>query len=906
MPEENVDTALQIAREAIAEGIDTNDDLLYGYDEANQSWQVIIKYNGDIKKIETLFADTKVVELFNQYAVVTTKAQYLSAIAALPEVEYMEKPKKLYYNLDFSRSISCINAVQETASASPGQAVRLSGQGVLVGIVDSGIDYFHPAFRKADGSTRIAYLWDQSMQRDDSRVPIDYGYGQQYSMEDINAALEVGNRTEGQQIVPATDRGSGHGTSVAGVAAGNGAGSAGLQYRGVAIDSELIVVKLGRSDTDFAGTTEVMEGMDYILRKSLSLQRPVAINLSFGTNMGAHAGNSLFEDYITSLNGVWKNVIVAASGNEGDARHHASVNLVDLPVEIPFVIGQNERSLSLQIWKEYADDFLIEIETPSMTRVPVLAQNLIGTTYDTGTTRIFFYYGNPTPYSARQEIYMEWIPAMEGGFIESGIWKIYLTPQNIRDGQVELWLPTVEAIGLSTGFLFPEPNTTLTSPSSARKIIAVGAYRAENDSVASFSGRGNTADGRQGAANGLVYGGNMPGGEYGMTPGYEFTGTSTGGLKGVESYQDFSNPTAYEMKDGTLCWKLDTPVSEGDGFGFAISFKVDEGYWWEDYRIEDALTLEVCDTDKNSLSKVSGDVVVDSTSKSYSFTMPGTSSSVYIGDTPAAFETRLTGNRPMCYDDIQFDITYPASGVTLDTSGLKTSKESFTVGDPVKNTEEGTITQHVTTPAGYKGSSYLKLGTIGFKFDYKICTVGTKVPVVVSHFSYTPQRGDKVTKNSKFTYTYTVKEKLAAVENVSIDKYSNNSLTTRVYNWNIGEEADSLSDSSMLLGVATLKNTGGAASGAKIYHACFNTTSEAVNVTFATVPIEINASSKKVNVKWWGIDKNGKRQSGETLVEKNTGYNVGVLTIHNADLKDKNIVSLSEIEVGIVFIQSIL
>lgn len=139
MQEEKLDTSLQIALEALQEGMDTDRDLLYGYEPESESFRVIIKYNGDIKKIEEWYPDTKVVLLFNQYAIVTTKARYLTEIAKMTEVEYMEKPKKIYYNLDFSKEISCISRVQEQNTQESGTTGQgLTGSGVYIGIVDSG------------------------------------------------------------------------------------------------------------------------------------------------------------------------------------------------------------------------------------------------------------------------------------------------------------------------------------------------------------------------------------------------------------------------------------------------------------------------------------------------------------------------------------------------------------------------------------------------------------------------------------------------------------------------------------------------------------------------------------------------------------------------------------------------
>lgn len=526
---EKIDSSLSLALQIPENEMVQSGSLQFGYQQEARQWQVIVKYIGDIKCFEEIFQDTRVVELLNQYAIITTREEYIAAIAAMPEIEYIEKPKRLYFNLEQGRSASCINTVQKNPQGQGGafsgsSSLALSGQGVLVGIVDSGIDYFHPAFRDAQGNTRIAYLWDQSAsgEQSEGRTPAGYRFGAQYSMEDINEALWAETRAEGERLVPVTDRGSGHGTAVAGVSAGNGAGSAGNRYRGVALESEMIVVKLGRGDEDFAGTTEVMEGIDYVVRKAVELQKPVAINLSFGNNNGAHDGKSLFENYISDLNGVWKNVIVVASGNEGDARHHARLKLEREEEVVSFAVGASEKSMTLQIWKQYVDEFGIELESPSGRRISVVREEGSAIAYNVGSNKVYIYYGSPNPYTIAQEIYIEWIPARAGGFVESGVWKVRFLPEDIRDGEVNLWLPTIEAVGLSTGFLSPEPDTTLTIPSTAENVITVGAYSSETGSIASFSGRGNTADRRDMpviVAPGVGVITALPGGGYGPRTG---------------------------------------------------------------------------------------------------------------------------------------------------------------------------------------------------------------------------------------------------------------------------------------------------------------------------------------------------------------------------------------------------
>ena len=497
MEKENqrLDAAFGFARNTpVTEG--TGSQNMAGYDETENRWRVIVKYYGDLDGILSGIRGTVYTGLFNNYAIVSVPATELNALADAPGIIYVEKPREVYYNVNNGRAASCINTVQEGSGAG---SSGLMGAGVLVAIIDSGIDYLHPAFQNSDGTTRILYLWDQTADAAASygRVPAGYAQGAEYNSDDINEALAQPDRAASLKIVPVSDRGSGHGTAVAGVAAGNGAASPGRRYKGAAPESSLLVVKLGKQGSSFALTTEIIEAIDYVVRKAISLNMPVAINLSFGNNDGPHDGSSLFENYIADIKGIWKNVVVVASGNEGDARHHSFLKLENGRSQtVAVAIAENERNVLLQIWKHYQDRFRVSITAPDVSRLNLNCQAGRAGTYIFGRSRVYVFCGEPSPYTISQGIFIQWLSANGAQYIMPGVWYINFDPVDIKYGDVNMWLPTIEVVGLSTGFLSPSPDTTLTIPAAARNVITVGAYNAASNSMASFSGRGNTTDGR--------------------------------------------------------------------------------------------------------------------------------------------------------------------------------------------------------------------------------------------------------------------------------------------------------------------------------------------------------------------------------------------------------------------------
>ncbi len=358
----------------------------------------------------------------------------------------------------------------------------LTGQGTIIGVVDSGIDYSHPDFCNPDGTTRILLLWDQTINR-------------VFDSAQINAALAQTDSERRYAIVPSRDL-SGHGTHVAGIAAGNGRASEG-RYMGAAPECSLIVVKLGtQREEAFPKTTELMSGVDFCMRQSYALKMPIVINLSFGNNYGGHDGTSLLETYLNDVSDYWKSLIVVGTGNEGAGRVHVQGDLKNILTDgravedlVEISVTPYNTGFNVQVWKHYADQVRFSLIAPSGVTIGELREELGTQRFLYQGTEVLVYYGMPSPYSVSQEIFFDLIP--QKTYVDSGIWKIRIEPEVIVDGTYHMWLPGEGSLG-NTGFTSPDEDTTLTIPSTAPKVLSVGAYDAENLTMAAFSGRGYT------------------------------------------------------------------------------------------------------------------------------------------------------------------------------------------------------------------------------------------------------------------------------------------------------------------------------------------------------------------------------------------------------------------------------
>mgnify|MGYP004571068627 FL=1 len=475
MPNQKIDNLLNLAMNVTQQEREKSESLNVGYDSKTKFWDVIVKYSGSESGLAG--ENIQVVPLLGGYAVVTLPEAEIAEYSDREQIEFMEKPKQLYFETLQGREASCILTVQDRNTG-------LSGEGVLVGVVDSGIDYFHPDFRNEDGSSRILKLWDQSIP---GNPPEGYLTGTEYAKEEIDKALALGE-TEGRRFIPSRDF-SGHGTAVLGIAAGNGRASDGVN-RGIAYKSDLLVVKMGNArESSFPRTTELIEGIDYLIRQAVKMGRPIAVNISFGNNYGSHQGDSLLETYISNVANVGRSVICVGTGNNGNDRIHTAGKLRQGQTDmVEMSIGTYETTLNLQLWKAYADEIEISIETPSGERLPKLSEKIGTQRYRAGETDLLIYYGKPGPFQVTQEIYFDFIPV--GTYLTSGIWKLYLRGRRIKEGNYNLWLPGGRVLNSMTGFYRPTAAETLTIPSTAAKVITVGAYDSRVNAFADFSGRG--------------------------------------------------------------------------------------------------------------------------------------------------------------------------------------------------------------------------------------------------------------------------------------------------------------------------------------------------------------------------------------------------------------------------------
>ena len=473
MTNQKLEDQLSLALDTPAQMREKSDNLDTGYAPSENTWELIVKYNGNLDR---LTGGIRVEPLIAGYAIVTIPENLIGAFSRMEEIEFIEKPKKLYPQVTAGLGASCFYPLLQPVS---GKA--LSGQGVYMAILDSGIDYTDPMFRYADGTTKIAWLWDQGKRADaekGEKPPQGFFTGVEYSRKMLNANLQKNSERLTTDV-------TGHGTNVAKIAVQG------------APESELIVVKLDTARGTYPSTVSLLRAFTYVAKKAQAENMPVAINLSYGNTYGAHDGSSLLERFIDNITEVGRNVICIGAGNEGASAGHFAGKLSENEIQrISFAMGTYERSFSLQLWKWYADRMDISILSPAGEQYLIRNQDVGGEAQQAvmEQTKLLIFSGRPQPYRKREEVYIDFIPVET--YLNTGIWTIEITPRRIANGELRLYMPSAVVRSENTRFLLPSPAQTLTIPSTAQKVITVGAYNAYVRSYAAFSGRGDAGSDR--------------------------------------------------------------------------------------------------------------------------------------------------------------------------------------------------------------------------------------------------------------------------------------------------------------------------------------------------------------------------------------------------------------------------
>ncbi len=372
----------------------------------------------------------------------------------------------------------------------------LFGSGVLIGVVDTGIEYQHQAFLNSDGSSKIVSIWDQTI-NDDTLPPQGFYFGTEYNNTTINRALQSADPLS---IVPSQDE-IGHGTMLSGIIAGNPNASA--NFSGIVPNSELVIVKLKQAkqlnrqifaippDKICYQETDIIFGINYLLSVAQSLNRPMAICIALGTNQSGHDGLDVLSRYCSYVTRLPEIGFAISAGNEGNSRRHYK-GLIE--ARQPFVdfslrVGENEKGFSMELWQNVPYRLSINITSPTgentspvypalnecrrisfIFEPSVLWINNFIFESESGDQLILLRFENPQP----------------------GIWRFQARNLDETQSEFNVWLPSDNLISDETFFLDPDPNITITSPGNSYDPLTVTAYDPESGSIAIFSSRGYT------------------------------------------------------------------------------------------------------------------------------------------------------------------------------------------------------------------------------------------------------------------------------------------------------------------------------------------------------------------------------------------------------------------------------
>lgn len=452
----------------------------------------IVKYMQNVKDTMELFSGTSFQAINEIFGVLYVPLESMGELE-VTGTSYNSIPKCYTYMDMEAAGASGITRLHDHPY------LKLRGKGTAVAVIDSGIDYQNAVFRNAGGS-RIAYLWDQSLEDGTDIAGTEVPYGRLFRKNDIDQALAF---EDPFSVVPSRDT-NGHGTALAGIAAGNMV--PGENFTGAAPEATLIIIKVKPAkqylrnfylyppDAEVFQENDVMMAIAYAISWAKKLEMPLSICLGIGSSQGAHLGTNALSQYVDYVANFSQVSVSVAAGNEGNTRNHStgifSQEREQIVTELR--VAEREQGFTMEFWGEPPEIYGLSIQSPTGEILEVSSsigsrtQELSFVFVETKVYVNYILIERQTGYSL---VYIRFFhPA-------SGIWKIFTQARNQQNVQFHIWLPVEGLISQDTYFLEPSPYTTVTAPGDARNSITATAYQHRDGSIYIAAGRGYTPDG---------------------------------------------------------------------------------------------------------------------------------------------------------------------------------------------------------------------------------------------------------------------------------------------------------------------------------------------------------------------------------------------------------------------------
>lgn len=397
--------------------------------------------------------------------------------------------------------------LQEISPVSASQAgflqlelpLRLTGRGVTVAIVDTGIDYLNEEFIRENGETRIEYIWDQTIEAIGENEKNIVPYGVVYNKSSIQEAIDAfKNGKSPYEIVPSKDE-IGHGTNMAGIIGARGKNP---DLKGVVPDCNFVIIKLMQYNAlikrfniqvPVYDLFSIFPALEFLYRYSLNNNKPIVIYFPLGSNLGSHKGNGILEQFMDSISRHSGIAIVTGTGNEGSSGCHSSGTIPQFNTSrtIQLFMSPEQKNIIAEIWIDAPNIMSLEIISPSgenTGRIKALVRGVKDYSFLFENTSILISSYFP------EEITGDQLFTIRFSNIKEGIWRFRLNGESILDGIFNAWIPGIGISVGGTGFIPSDPYGTIMIPSTSSYTITAAAYNQNNNNVLQYSGMASLDD----------------------------------------------------------------------------------------------------------------------------------------------------------------------------------------------------------------------------------------------------------------------------------------------------------------------------------------------------------------------------------------------------------------------------